>query len=82
LLGDEIAGTEHAKIMRASEAVIPTEILQEYLVELSRVCKDQNSIRAKTILSKAVSGYQAHKEWVDPLVNHGASGSNKMIKLV
>ena len=67
LLGGGITGTEHAKIMRASEAVIPRGQLEGYIAKLANACTLQDPVGAKEVLANAVSGYHPHDEWVDPL---------------
>lgn len=79
LLGDGITGTEHTKIMRASEAVIPCDQLEGYIAQLAKACTSQDPVGAKEVLANAVSGYHPHNEWVDPL---GAGRDANVIHLV
>jgi FlaA1/EpsC-like NDP-sugar epimerase len=58
LIGDNVEGTSHPLILRAQEAEIPWELLQQLLSELELACNafDQKQIRA--LLLKIVAEYQ------------------------
>jgi FlaA1/EpsC-like NDP-sugar epimerase len=70
LVGDNVAGTEHSKIMRANEVGLSSEQVEHYLVEMKTACEANNQQALRQILEKAIVGYQPHEKLVDHLSQH------------
>jgi FlaA1/EpsC-like NDP-sugar epimerase len=67
LLGDDVYGTSHAKIMKASEVKLTNEKINFFIAELEKACELYDHDKLKNILNKSVSGYQPHTDLVDNL---------------
>ena len=67
LVGDNVTGTEHSKIMRANEATLADQQLSAYLLALRTACEQHDGRRARELLIEAVAGYQPHDRFVDHL---------------
>ncbi|GAA0556617.1 nucleoside-diphosphate sugar epimerase/dehydratase [Halomonas salifodinae] len=83
LIGDNVIGTPHPKILRAEEERLPRQVLEELLVELRQAERELESERACEALKRGVSGFQHSGELCDllasrpqvtlvPGVEHGA----------
>ena len=57
LIGDNVSKTEHTKIMRAQEPVIPWVELHKMLVTLEQATKDDDFEMIRHILTNAVAGF-------------------------
>ncbi|WP_028024872.1 polysaccharide biosynthesis protein [Enterovibrio calviensis] len=57
LIGDNVEGTSHTKIMAASETMLAWEDMQNLLHRLDESCHDFDSDRIKNILLEAPTGY-------------------------
>ena len=73
LIGDNVSGTEHPKIMRASEEKITWDQLMDYIDRFKQAVAEFDTVRIQEILEEAVSGYKAEKGLADPLMNIGNS---------
>lgn len=69
LIGDDVTGTEHPKIMRAQEEVLPHEELMQLLAELKQAERELDSKKACSILKRGVTGFKHSGEVVDLLLN-------------
>lgn len=58
LIGDNVSLTEHAKIMRAEEDVIPWKQMQPILDELQYSVRKSDFENVRVLLKSSVSGYQ------------------------
>ena len=67
LIGDNVSKTEHARIMRAQEHVIPWADLEKMLVTLEQATKDDDFERVRAVLAKAVAGFVPQCEIEDLL---------------
>jgi FlaA1/EpsC-like NDP-sugar epimerase len=65
MLGDQISGTSHPKILRAQEEWIPEEQLRQHLITLRTACESQNYSSLKTLLQELVSGFETQVTGVD-----------------
>ena len=76
LIGDNVSGTAHPRIMRAQEAEIAWPFLERMLEQLRDTCDrgDHDAIRAQLI--KIVREYTPSSELVDPLWLNRATGTN------
>ena len=57
LIGNDVSGTDHPRIMRAIESFIPYSELQTLMQQLSAALDSQDCDRVREILIDAVSGY-------------------------
>lgn len=69
LIGDNVTGTQHPKIMRASEEKLPWERILSYMREFEVARNSFETERVKMLLELVVSGYTAEKNIVDPVWN-------------
>ncbi len=67
LIGSNVTGTEHPRIMRADEDFLPMEALSEHLENLNRASRDLDFDNAREILLSAVKEYSPQNE-IDDLV--------------
>lgn len=67
LIGDNVSGTEHPRIMRVMESEMPWADLAEILQSLDKGCIQFNSEKVRGLLQSAVSGYLPQCEIVDPV---------------
>ncbi|MEE2906423.1 MAG: nucleoside-diphosphate sugar epimerase/dehydratase [Planctomycetota bacterium] len=65
LIGDNVSGTEHPMIMRASEAEIPWEELETHLEFLAEACRGPAPESIRDRLRQVVEGYVPEKDIVD-----------------
>jgi len=65
LIGNNVAGTEHPRIMRAEEACLPWEELKLLIDQLWLACQRLDCARAREVLLHAMVGYTPTKEVED-----------------
>jgi len=58
LIGNDVSGTDHPRIMRAIESFIPFSELQTLMQQLSAALDSQDCDRVRELLINAVSGYE------------------------
>lgn len=68
LIGDEVTGTEHPKIMRAQEEVMPGTSLNAHLQALIEAENCQDMTQARRVLKDAVNGFVPNSPLVDWLM--------------
>jgi len=66
LIGESVTGTEHPKIMRAEEETLSWEELESLLNRLELACKQIDLNEIRTLLMKAVDGFEPKSEVSDP----------------
>ena len=69
LIGDNVTGTKHPKIMRAAEEKLPWKKLLHYLTEFEDARNNFETKKVKLLLQEVVAGYTAEKDIVDPVWN-------------
>ena len=69
LIGDNVTGTEHSKIMRANEACVNAEQLIAALKKLVEAENHQDSKQARKILQQVVVGFQPSSGDMDLLAS-------------
>ncbi len=69
LIGNDVTGTEHPKIMRAAEEKLPWKQLLHYMNEFEAARNNFETKTIKLLLEEVVSGYIAEKNIVDPVWN-------------
>ena len=67
LIGDAVSGTDHPKIMRANEELLPEATLHAFLESLIAAEQGQDALVARGILEKAVAGFKPSSPMVDLL---------------
>jgi FlaA1/EpsC-like NDP-sugar epimerase len=67
LIGDNVVGTQHPKILRAQEEILPHDELMRLLEELRHAEKTLDSQRACKVLKRGVNGFAHSGEVVDLL---------------
>jgi len=77
LLGENVTGTEHSRIMRAQEAELPWDQLEIILQQLEMICKNDDSAALLKFLEEVVDGYSAQREVIDPIWIATHQSSNK-----
>ena len=68
LIGEEVSGTEHPKIMRAEEDFIEWTRLEALLERLQRACVQMDQPEIREVLSEAIGGFVSKVKEVDPLL--------------
>ena len=58
LIGSNVSGTDHSRIMRADEDCLPKEVLSELLDQLKQASQDFDFEKARKILLTAVKEYE------------------------
>ena len=80
LIGDNVTGTEHPKIMRAAEERLSWKQMAHYKNEFENARNNFETKKIKLLLEEVVGGYIAEKDIVDPvwnqycLINEGDQG--------
>jgi len=69
LIGNNVTGTEHPKIMRAAEEKLSWKQIVYYKDEFEVARNNFETKTIKLLLEEAVSGYVAEKDVVDPVWN-------------
>ncbi|WP_297571807.1 nucleoside-diphosphate sugar epimerase/dehydratase [uncultured Deefgea sp.] len=58
LIGDNVSGTEHARIMKANEQCLTLDELEQIIADLSVACVGNDSTQIIGILQRCVSGFK------------------------
>ncbi|WP_020162642.1 polysaccharide biosynthesis protein [Cycloclasticus pugetii] len=58
LIGNDVKNTDHEKIMRANESMIPWEELNILIRRLQQAINDNDDVEIRAVLSEAVVGYK------------------------
>ena len=76
LIGSNVTGTEHTRILRADESSVPQATLKQYLVDLEEAMQTKNYVAARDLLAKAVTEYTPSIDVDDPAWLARASGDD------
>ncbi|MDX1812958.1 MAG: polysaccharide biosynthesis protein, partial [Gammaproteobacteria bacterium] len=76
LIGDNVSGSKHPKIMRADEEKLPLDTVSQYISEIELACINYDTNKIKNLLLSAISGYSSNEVIVDPVWNQNF-GMNK-----
>ncbi len=76
LIGENVSGTDHPRIMRADESALESELLEELLGRLVSALEDANHDVARSLLAEAVVEYTPSNEIDDPVWLAKAAGDN------
>ena len=69
LIGDNVSGTEHPKIMRAAEEKLSWQQLLDFRAKFEVAANNFETNKVKQLLEEVVSGYKADKDIVDHVWN-------------
>ena len=78
LIGENVSGTKHKRIMRANEIYMNWNDLQEHLSSLQIAMKQSDVTEIKSRLTKIVDGYQP---WIESKSKSPKSSMNKIINI-
>ncbi|QZA80556.1 nucleoside-diphosphate sugar epimerase/dehydratase [Deefgea piscis] len=67
LIGDNVSGTEHARIMKANEQCLTLDELEQVIADLSIACFGNDSTQIIGILQRCVSGFKPDRAVRDHL---------------
>jgi FlaA1/EpsC-like NDP-sugar epimerase len=67
IIGKDVLGTEHPRVMRATEVMIPWPELKKVIQAIEEACADFDIAQIRKLLQKTVNGYQPQCEIVDPV---------------
>lgn len=73
LIGDNVTGTVHPKIMRAAEEKLPWDKLLYFRNKFEKAGDNFETKKIKLLLEEVVSGYTAEEEIVDPVWNQSSA---------
>jgi FlaA1/EpsC-like NDP-sugar epimerase len=68
IIGQDITGTQHPKIMKANEEHLPFAAIQTICESLQQACEGGDYLLVKQTLEQSVPGYTMADEHVDPLL--------------
>lgn len=71
LIGDDVSGTDHPRVMMANESYLTREVLDDYLARLYQACTDNDHDAIIGILRQCVSGFTPENRIRDHLYNAG-----------
>ncbi|MES2604640.1 MAG: nucleoside-diphosphate sugar epimerase/dehydratase [Pseudomonadota bacterium] len=69
LIGEQVTGTDHPKIMRAEEDFLSWEELESLLSRLEVACQELDQTRIRDILGEAIGGFVSKETPSDPLLD-------------
>jgi len=69
LIGSNVTGTEHPKIMRAAEERLPWRKMLYFIAQFETARNNFETKKIKLLLEEVVGGYTAEKDIVDPVWN-------------
>ena len=69
LIGDNVSGSKHPKIMRADEEKIPLDKVSQYITDIEIACLNYDTNKLKNLLLEVISGYSSSEGIVDPVWN-------------
>ena len=69
IIGEQITGTQHPKIMRAQEDYLDFETVQTMCTRLQVACAGADYLTVKEILEQAIPEFTIHDENIDPMLS-------------
>ena len=69
MIGDNLSGTEHSKILRAREKRLEWNEIEQISEELYRACDNFDNEKIRAILLHSIVGYRPDHEFVDAILN-------------
>ena len=80
LIGENLAGTRHGKILQAKEEYLPWEELNPVLEDLEAACNDLDYQAIRDILLNSVVGFKPQHDFVDSLLAQSVEWDGKARK--
>lgn len=80
LIGDNVSGTQHERIMRAEEYCLSWAETRHLLQELDRACHEYACDRVRELLVQAPTGYSAQEDIGDAVWLHKTNTRLRVIK--
>jgi len=81
LIGDDVSGTDHPRIMRVMESLLQWEQLLEILHAIEKACAQFDSEKVRQMLQSSVIGYKPQCDIVDPVWLQ-LSNDEKLLEMV
>lgn len=75
LIGEQVTGTDHPKIMCAEEDFLSWQELENLLVRLERACEALDQVQIREVLSEAIGGFVSKEVSIDPMLDVQANES-------
>lgn len=69
IIGENVTGTQHPKIMRAEEDYLDFGMVKTMCARLQVACKGADYLTVKEILEQAIPAFTIHDEKIDPVLN-------------
>ena len=69
LIGEQVTGTDHPKIMRAEEDFLPWHDIEQLLMRLEQACAALDQIQIREVLSEAIGGFVSKEVASDPMLD-------------
>ena len=69
LIGEQVTGTEHPKIMRAEEDFLSWPEIEALLQRLQLACNNLDQQMLREVLSEAIGGFVSKEAGVDPILD-------------
>jgi FlaA1/EpsC-like NDP-sugar epimerase len=82
LIGHNVMGTEHPRIMRAEEDFLPWDEIKALIDRLWAACERLDCSKAREVLLEAVAGYSPTKEVEDLVWRHRNAGARSSLSNV
>lgn len=68
LIGEQVTGTDHPKIMRAEEDFLPWQEIEKLLQRLEQACAALDQVEIREVLSEAIGGFVSKEVASDPML--------------
>ncbi|MES2624329.1 MAG: nucleoside-diphosphate sugar epimerase/dehydratase [Pseudomonadota bacterium] len=75
LIGEQVTGTDHPKIMRAEEDFLSWQELESLLLRLEKACEALDQVQIREVLSEAIGGFVSKEVATDPMLDVQANES-------
>lgn len=69
LIGEQVTGTDHPKIMRAEEDFLSWQRIEQLLSRLEQACAALDQVRIRDVLSEAIGGFVSKEVASDPMLD-------------
>ena len=74
LIGENVSGTQHPRILRAEEHFLPANVLMPLIAEIEDAARQLDRSRMRELLDRSVKEYRPADDTNDLLWNHHDSG--------
>ncbi len=69
LIGEQVTGTDHPKIMRAEEDFLVWQEIEQLLLRLEQGCAALDQVQIREVLSEAIGGFVSKETASDPMLD-------------